>query len=420
MNELSPPTTDTRDHATVNSRHEWHPLFDLALKKLNGANFTALDIRLPDGRVNRIGSVRDDSCVPELRINDWRIVRRGLSSTLIGWAEDYMDGLWDCEPLESLTNWAMQNERDLAAIIDGHWSAAWLKRLHRVGHLLRRNSRRGSRRNIAHHYDLGNAFYRLWLDPSMTYSSALFSNETESLQQGQQNKYQKIIDWLPADNQPTPLRIAEIGCGWGGFAAQLTAQRPVEYRGITLSTEQLASCEARNLKDGESTIQFSLTDYRDLSGQFDAIVSIEMLEAVGEAHWPGYFSRINQLLRPGGTAVIQVITIDDDRFDSYRQNVDFIQKYIFPGGMLLTPQSMHRLIDESGLQLDEKMGFGHDYAATLRYWREGFDRAWPQIAALGYSERFRRMWRYYLCYCESGFDAESIDVRLYRIQKPLD
>ena len=313
----------------------------------------------------------------------------------------------------------MQNERDLAAIIDGHWSAAWLKRLHRVGHLLRRNSRRGSRRNIAHHYDLGNDFYRLWLDPSMTYSSALFSNETESLQQGQQNKYQKIIDWLPADNQPAPLRLAEIGCGWGGFAAQLTAQRPVDYQGITLSAEQLASCGARNLTDGESTIQFSLTDYRDLSGQFDAIVSIEMLEAVGEAHWPGYFSRINQLLRPGGAAVIQVITIDDDRFDSYRQNVDFIQKYIFPGGMLLTPKSMHRLIDESGLQLDEEIGFGHDYATTLRYWREGFDRAWPQISALGYSERFRRMWRYYLCYCESGFDAESIDVRLYRIQKPL-
>lgn len=419
MNDLSPATTDATDQAVDNRRNEWHPLFDLVLKKLNGANFTALDIKLPNGKVNRIGSATDPSHIPELRINDWRMVRRGLSSTLIGWAEDFMDGHWDCEPLESLTNWAMQNESGLAEVIGGHWSAAWLKRLHRIGHLLRSNSKGGSRRNIAHHYDLGNDFYRLWLDPSMTYSSALFNNANESLQQGQQNKYQKIIDWLPADNHLAPLQVAEIGCGWGGFAVQLTAQRRVNYQGITLSAEQLAACEARGLQNGESATRFSLTDYRDLDGQFDAVVSIEMLEAVGEAHWPGYFSRLNRLLRPGGTSVIQVITIDDARFDSYRQNVDFIQKYIFPGGMLLSPQSMHRLIDESGLKLDEEIGFGHDYATTLRFWRDGFDSAWPQIAALGYSERFRRMWRYYLCYCESGFEAESIDVRLYRIQKPL-
>lgn len=399
----------------------------MLIERLNRVGLSALTLETPDGSRYAIGNDHTGELPPRLVIHDWKVLRRGFRAGLLGWAEGYMAAEWSCDPLQQLTDWAMNNEAGLSKAMGNHWS---VKALNRALHLLRSNSRRGSRRNISFHYDLGNDFYRLWLDPTMTYSSALFNAADESLQQGQANKYQQIIDWLNAgrpdsgsdnpqrsDAGKEPLSVAEIGCGWGGFAAQFLDQQRADYRGITLSHEQLEWCQQRSWS-GETRPHFSLTDYRDLEGEYDGIVSIEMLEAVGEEHWPEYFSRLQQRLKPGATAVIQVITIDDQRFQSYRRSVDFIQKYIFPGGMLMAPAAMRDQVTQAGLRIEEELGFGQDYATTLQHWRERFDAAWPQIEQLGYDQRFRRMWRYYLCYCESGFKAGSIDVRLYRLKKP--
>ncbi|WP_432698258.1 class I SAM-dependent methyltransferase [Marinobacterium sp. YM272] len=369
-----------------------------------------LDLYLPDGQRLTFGQASPAEPHAELRLHSYRPLRRILRGGLIGWAEGYMEGEWDSPDLSALIRWAVHNESAMAEFLDGH---RLMKLINRLFHLSRNNSRRGSRRNIAYHYDLGNDFYRLWLDPSMTYSAALFE-EHESLQAAQLNKYRRICRMLKL--QPGQ-QVLEIGCGWGGFAEVAAAEFGVRVHGITLSREQLEFARERAREAGLETLcSFSLTDYRDLSERYDHIVSIEMFEAVGEAHWAGYFDTLKRCLKPGGEAVLQVISIAEDRFESYRRGADFIQRYIFPGGMLPSPSVMKSCLRQQGLSLEEELLFGADYARTLACWHRAFDEHWPAVRDQGFDERFRRMWKYYLSYCEGGFLEGTIDVGLYRLK----
>ena len=286
---------------------------------------------------------------------------------------------------------------------------------HNLYHWRRDNSRQGSRKNIAAHYDLGNEFYRCWLDDSMTYSSALYSHADDTLGQAQWNKNARILQML--DAKPGE-HIVEIGCGWGGFAAQAAEEHDLKVHGVTLSKEQLSwGKEQVSSKSLQDQVHLSLTDYRDLQHIYDGVVSIEMFEAVGEAHWDTYFSTLRKVLKPGGNAVLQVISIEDERFHRYRKQADFIQRYIFPGGMLPSISILKEKIKEHGFELVEMQLFGKDYAQTLRTWHEMFDENWEEIKLLGFDEQFYRLWRYYLAYCEGGFEQGSINVGLYVIKK---
>ena len=306
-----------------------------------------------------------------------------------------------------------RNTTALGPTLDGGPLASLLNRLY---HRLRKNSRRGSRRNISQHYDLGNDFYGRWLDPSMTYSSALYEYPEQSLVEAQIAKYKRISELAGLKRED---RILEIGCGWGGFMEHAAAHTGCDVHGITLSQEQLIYANERMARQNlEQRAEATLTDYREASGEYDAIVSIEMLEAVGEAHWPRYFRTLRRRLKPGASAVIQVITIADDGYDSYRRRTDFIQRHVFPGGMLPCPKVLQKQASNAGLMLDHEETFGSSYARTLAAWRESFCSAWPAIARQGFDERFRRLWQYYLSYCETGFRSGSIDVGIYRFRKP--
>ena len=272
----------------------------------------------------------------------------------------------------------------------------------RIRHWLNRNSRSGSKRNIMAHYDLGNDFYRLWLDQGMSYSSAIYPTaETTDLEHAQRAKYRRILRRLQAE---PGQRVLEIGCGWGGFA-EMAVQQGLQVTGLTLSPLQLEWAQKR-----APGADLRLQDYRDTSGQFDHIVSIEMFEAVGERWWPAYFDTVAKALKPGGRALIQSITIRDDLFDDYRKGTDFIQQYIFPGGMLPSRSAFRDAAARQGLAVNAEYTFGADYARTLLEWRHAFERNWPQIAALGFDEKFRRLWRMYFCYCEAGFLAGNVSV----------
>ena len=288
---------------------------------------------------------------------------------------------------------------------------------YRLRHRLRANTRRGSARNIEAHYDLGNDFYRRWLDPSMTYSSACFEQGLGGdLQTAQENKYARMLELSGA--QPGS-RVLEIGCGWGGFAEH-AAERGVDVSGVTLSPRQLNFARRRIQAAGLAyRVRFALQDYRDLEGYYDHIVSIEMLEAVGEAYWDTYFEKLNQLLNPGGRAAIQAIVIADQHFERYRGRCDFIQQYIFPGGMLPSPGMLIKLARRHGFRVEGLASFGSHYAETLRRWRERFDAQWAHIEKLGFDERFQRLWRFYLSYCEAGFDEGRIDLlQLALVKEP--
>ncbi|WP_421862490.1 class I SAM-dependent methyltransferase [Motiliproteus sp.] len=389
----------------------WRLLLPRFARKFKQAKVSRIDISLPGGHCIHLGQLRAEQPVPRVELKHPQALIRGWFGGLMGWAEGYMAGDWSCRRLLRLTDWAMANEQALEQAFGGTGIAA---AMHRLVHRLRPNSLRGSRRNIASHYDLGNEFYRRWLDPSMTYSSALFDKPGLSLEQAQQAKNAKVIEWLEANPGD---RVLEIGCGWGGLAQQLCDSRSnqVDYLGITLSEEQLAWCRQRTFNDRQD-VEFELCDYRHLHRCYDRIVSIEMLEAVGEANWPIFFNQLKQRLSREGCAVIQVITISDQRFAGYRRGADFIQRYIFPGGMLPSPAVFAEQVERAGLQIDRQLSFGPDYGSTLNIWADRFERAWPELQTLGFDQRFYRMWRYYLAYCESGFKSGSIDVQLYRLR----
>jgi cyclopropane-fatty-acyl-phospholipid synthase len=373
----------------------------------------SLRLRLPDGETLMFSGRVSAAPAAELVIDNARALGRLLRGGDIGFAESYLDGDWHSPDLLALISLACRNEQAFAKTLDGGRLARALNRLY---HWRRHNNRRGSRRNIAFHYDLGNAFYRQWLDPSMTYSAALFDDPSYSLAQAQQAKYRRIAELAQLQAGD---RVLEIGCGWGGFMEYAAGHHACQVHGLTLSREQLAYANQRLRAAGlAARASASLTDYRDSMGQYDALVSIEMLEAVGEAHWPRYFRTLRERLKPGGRAVVQVITIAEQRFADYRKTTDFIQRHVFPGGMLPSPAILHQQAAGAGLLSEQQETFGLSYARTLALWRQAFHRAWPEIAGQGFDQRFRRLWEYYLCYCEAGFRAGTIDVGIYRFRRP--
>lgn len=348
-----------------------------------------------------------------LVIYRWRMLRRLVLQGDVGAAESFMDGDWDSPDLPALIELAGLNMPTLSETFDANWP----QRLrNRVMHRLNANTKRGSRRNIQHHYDLGNAFYRTWLDGGMSYSSAIFSSPDETLEEAQVAKQRRAIALL--ETAPGQ-HVLEIGCGWGGLAEQLIRSAGCRVTGVTLSPAQLEFAQNRLAEPaGQSATDLRLQDYRDVAGRFDRVVSIEMMEAVGEAYWPSYFAALRDRLKPGGLAVIQAITIAEDKFEGYRRCSDFIQQYIFPGGMLPTVTEIKRQTEKAGMLLRSMETFGLSYARTLAEWRTRFHAAWPEIESLGFDTRFKRMWDYYLAYCEGGFRAGTINVGLYVLAKP--
>lgn len=356
----------------------------------------------------------------ELRLSDWSVLGQALAKGDIGFAEAYLKGRWTTNHLPGLLRLLVRNRHAVESAIQGR---VWALLIDRLQHMLRGNTKRQARKNIEAHYDLGNAFYAQWLDPTMTYSSALFDQKGAwespvNLQEGQHRKIDRAIDELgPLHDQSTTL---EIGCGWGGLAIRRLQQRAGHHVGITLSPSQRTwALDALQDHGLSSRGDIRLQDYRDVRECFDAIVSIEMIEAVGQAYWPSYFQMINRCLRPGGRAVIQAIIIQDHLFDRYRKGTDFIQKYIFPGGMLISPSAVDHQVQAAGLTKVQQFHFGPDYARTLRIWLENFDQHWAVIQTQGFDERFARMWRFYLAYCEAGFQSGDIDVVQYTVQKPI-
>ena len=367
-------------------------VFEL-LEKLSGG---LLEIRLPDASRALFG---DGESGVTLQVHDEALFSQVLARGDIGLAEAYIDGHWDTSDLTGLLSLLARNREALAKAVYGSWRQLLAARLR---HWVNRNSRAGSKRNIMAHYDLGNDFYRLWLDPSMSYSAAIFrAADADSLAAAQDAKYRRILERLQGRAGESVL---EIGCGWGGFA-EMAENDGLHVTGLTLSPAQLEWAQRR-----VPQADLRLQDYRDVQEQFEHIVSIEMFEAVGERWWPAYFGTIARALRPGGRAVVQSITIRDDLFPAYRRGTDFIQQYIFPGGMLPSRSAFRKAAARKGLQVTDEFAFGRDYARTLAHWRVAFEANWPQIAALGFDEKFRRLWRLYLCYCEAGFLAGNIDV----------
>lgn len=341
----------------------------------------------------------------------WRLAARLLGRGDLGLAEGFIAGDWDApHPAQVLEVLAL-NEPHLLSSGAGRLSR-WIDRLQ---HRRRRNDRRGSRRNIAFHYDLGNDFYRLWLDPGMTYSSALFDGVPgRTLEQAQEAKYRRMLDEL---SLPAGASVLEIGCGWGAFA-ELAVGDGLRVKGLTLSTEQLAWARDRlAATEAGRLARFELQDYRDERERHDGIVSIEMFEAVGEAYWPRYFETVARSLAPGGRAVIQTITIDEALFDRYRRGTDFIQQYVFPGGMLPSASAFEAAAKRAGLRVARRFAFGRDYARTLQLWREAFCASLPEVRAQGFDDRFVRTWLFYLAYCEAAFRAGNTDVVQFTLER---
>nr|WP_245795377.1 cyclopropane-fatty-acyl-phospholipid synthase family protein [Thioalkalivibrio denitrificans] len=333
-----------------------------------------------------------------------RLLLRLLARGDLGLAESYMQGEWSTPCLSALLSLGVMNEHRLSGVIEASRLTGLMGR---VRHLMNRNSRRGSRTNISFHYDLGNEFYRLWLDRTMSYSSAVFAAPDESLESAQQRKYTRLLDGLNAE---PGAHILEIGCGWGGFA-ELAARRGHRVTGLTLSKEQLDYANRRIAAAGLSErVELRLQDYRDQDERFDHVVSIEMFEAVGEPYWPTYFETVHRVLRPGGRAAIQVITIDEAVFERYRKGADFIQLNIFPGGMLPSVERFSAAADAAGLRTDRRSFHRLDYAETLARWHRQILAHADILPALGYDERFLRMWRYYLSYCEAAFRTGRTDL----------
>lgn len=365
----------------------------------------SIEGHLPDGSRRILGGRRAGP-VAEMNIRSWHALRRIAWSGSIGLYEGWDKGEWDSPDPVQIFALFVQNRKSLG---DSARAKGPLKLASRIFHFLRRNSRTGARRNIEFHYDLGNDFYRAWLDDSMTYSSAIFAeplDDAEPLEQAQARKVDALLDRLDLKDGD---RLLEIGCGWGSLAEQALRRTDLGYHGITLSAEQKAYADTRMNGDGRA--EFTLTDYRDVEGVFDAIASVEMVEAVGQEYWPAYLQSVSRNLKPGGRAAIQLISIADDVFDQYASSVDFIQRYIFPGGMLLSESRFRKLAEANGLIWQDQQDFGLHYAETLKRWRARFDAAVEEgRLPSGFDEKFVRLWRYYLMYCEGGFRGGGINV----------
>jgi len=359
---------------------------------------------LPTGKIVKVVG---DKPGPDatVRINDYNFMRRAFAAGTIGFAEGFMAGEWETPDLSLVLEAFSLNFDRLSALLSGNPVMRAVNVFH---HLLNANSRAGSKRNIHAHYDLGNGFYSRWLDPSMTYSSALYERPDQPLTEAQTAKYAALartIDLAPGKH------VLEIGCGWGGFAEFAAKEVGARVTGITISQAQYDFARKRLFDQGlAEKADIRLVDYRDIQGQYDAVASIEMFEAVGEAYWPAYFDKVRETLKPGGRAGLQIITIRDELFGRYRSRTDFIQRYIFPGGMLPSEARLKEETERAGLEWSDLKRFGQNYADTLAEWGRRFEAAWSDIRKDGFDERFRRLWRFYLSYCEAGFRTERTNV----------
>ena len=383
-------------------------VFDL-VGKLNSGR---VDFILPDGRRFRAEGSKPGP-VAEVTINNPDVFARLVREGDLGFCDAYLDGWWTTPDLQAFMDFIHADNDDM---YDGFPGMALVRAWEKARFWFQSNTKRQALKNISYHYDLGNDFYSLWLDDTMTYSSALFNTSQESLEKAQIAKYASMVDQMgvkPGDH------VLEIGCGWGGFAEYAAKERGLKVTGLTISKEQLDYANKRIKSKGlGDKVNLKLQDYRDETGVYDGVASIEMFEAVGEKYWPVYFDKIKQCLKPGKQATLQIITIQDARWDVYRKSVDFIQKYIFPGGMLPSPSVLRQEIHRAGLSVQHSIEFGKSYSQTLRRWFEVFNNKWDNISAMGFDDRFRRMWNFYLTSCAATFESGNCDVTQITLQKP--
>lgn len=371
-----------------------------------------IDFVMPDGRRFRAEGAKAGP-VCEMHVHNGDTFARLMREGELGFCEAYLDGWWSTPDLQAFCDFLRADNDD---VYDGFPGMAFVRLYERMRHWMNRNSRTQAKKNISYHYDLGNEFYGLWLDETMTYSSAIFETGQESMEAAQTAKYASMVDQMgvvPGDH------VLEIGCGWGGFAEYAAKERGLRVTGLTISEEQLKFAQERIEKAGLSDkVDFKLQDYRDETATYDGIASIEMFEAVGEKYWPTYFDTVRNRLKPGKNATLQIITIANKRFENYRKEVDFIQKYIFPGGMLPSPEALHREVERAGMVVAGSIEFGESYSQTLRRWFETFNAKWDQIQPLGFDTRFQRMWNFYLTSCAAAFHSGSCDVTQITITRP--
>ena len=383
-------------------------VFDL-VGKLNSGR---VDFILPDGRRFRAEGSKPGP-VAEVTINNPDVFARLVREGDLGFCDAYLDGWWTTPDLQAFMDFIHADNDDM---YDGFPGMALVRAWEKARFWFQSNTKRQALKNISYHYDLGNDFYSLWLDDTMTYSSALFNTSQESLEKAQIAKYASMVDQMgvkPGDH------VLEIGCGWGGFAEYAAKERGLKVTGLTISKEQLEYAQKRIKSKGLSDkVNLKLQDYRDETGVYDGVASIEMFEAVGEKYWPVYFDKIKQCLKPGKQATLQIITIQDARWEVYRKSVDFIQKYIFPGGMLPSPSVLRKEVHKAGLSVQHSIEFGKSYSQTLRRWFEVFNNKWDNISAMGFDDRFRRMWNFYLTSCAATFESGNCDVTQITLQKP--
>jgi cyclopropane-fatty-acyl-phospholipid synthase len=372
-----------------------------------------LDFVLDDGRRFRLEGT-EPGITAELAIHNNDTFARLVREGDLGFSDAYLEGWWSTPDLQAFMDLIADGNE---GVYDGYPGFGLIRKYEKLRFWLQSNSRKQARRNIEYHYDLGNNFYGIWLDDTMTYSSALFKTGQESLENAQRQKYASMVDQMgakPGDH------VLEIGCGWGGFAEYAAAERGLQVTALTISQAQFDYAVARIAKAGLSDrVTIKLQDYRDERGLYDGIASIEMFEAVGERYWPVYFKTLRDRLKPGGHATLQIITVEDRRWHVYKRGVDFIQKYIFPGGMLPSPSALKAEIERAGLGLKGSMEFGKSYSQTLRRWHETFNERWDEVAKLGFDERFRRMWNYYLTSCAGAFEGGSCDVTQITVTRPV-
>ena len=382
--------------------------YQLAQKLKNGR----MDFRLPDGRLFRVDGPNPGP-VAEIEIHNPDTFARLIREGDLGFADAYLEGWWSTPDLQAFMDVIHADNDD---VYDSFGGLQIVRLWERLRHWMNRNTREQAKKNISYHYDLGNSFYSLWLDETMTYSSAIFETGQESLEKAQTAKYASMVDQMGAEPGD---HVLEIGCGWGGFAEYAAKERGLKVTGLTISREQRDFAVARMARAGLSDmVEIKLQDYRDETGIYDGIASIEMFEAVGEKYWPVYFEAVRDRLKPGRNATLQIITVEDKRFEVYRKGVDFIQKYIFPGGMLPSPTVLRREVEKAGLTVRRSIEFGESYSQTLRRWHDTFNERWKDVSLLGFDDRFRRMWNFYLTSCAAGFHAGSIDVTQITVTKP--
>ncbi|EAP80803.1 cyclopropane-fatty-acyl-phospholipid synthase [Sulfitobacter sp. NAS-14.1] len=371
-----------------------------------------VDFVLPDGRCFR-ATGKNPLPIAEICIHNNDLFARLIREGDLGFSDAYLDEWWSTPDLQAFMDVAHANED----IYDSFPGMGLIRKFESLRFWLQRNSKKQARKNISYHYDLGNDFYKLWLDDTMTYSSALFEDGfQQSLEAAQTAKYASMVDQMGVSAGD---HVLEIGCGWGGFAEYAAKERGLKVTCLTISKEQFNYAKERIENAGlADVVQFKLQDYRDERGTYDGIASIEMFEAVGEQYWPSYFNTLHACLKPGCQATLQIITVPDRRWKVYKRGVDFIQKYIFPGGMLPSPTMLKQQVESAGLAVEKSIEFGKSYDVTLRRWHTTFNEKWEEIARMGFDERFKRMWDFYLTSCASTFDSGNCDVTQITVKRP--